>query len=953
MRAAWLSTVRNIDWPTSAFNTSEKNISDLIRIIDYLKDANLNTVIMQVRPASDAMYVSNIEPWSSWLTGKQGKAPSPFYDPLQIAIEEAHKRGMELHAWLNPYRVRLASYNLQLDENNIAVKHPEWVLNINGDEILNPGIPEVRQHIVNVITDIITHYDVDAIHFDDYFYLEGITNEDDQTFATYPNGFTVKNDWRRDNVNELLRMIYAKIQEINPRVKFGQSPPGIWKNGVPEGTFGWNVYNSIFCDAVTWFNEQIIDYLAPQLYWSFGGGQDYGKLAPWWASVSNDRHVYPGLAFYRVGEATFDKTQIGKMVSYNRTNNNIQGEVYFTANNFDENRGGVTDTLKNNYYKYPALVPIMNWKDTIAPSNPNSLRFDRVAGIGTTGITWDVPEGEEIKFYALYRSLDINFDANSITDPKNIFKITSNNFVQIDEQFPSGKAYYYVTALDWNNNESSVSNKFEYEPTIVLPDVPNLVFPSNNEMDVRDTINLVWNYAPNANSYSIKVATDASYSNIVLSKTDILDTTFQVIGLSGETEYFWTVKAVNLAGDGNYASSYNFTTGYPFAPNLISPLFQELNVDLNPVFIWNSNSIVSSYNIQISEGLGIVKESIVLDTVLTDTSAQMFNLKPGTFYAWRVNAVNEFGTSLWSKLFQLKTLVIIPEIPTLLSPVNDLNTLGETITFTWNKVEFSDNYKIQVSKVESFSSKVFEAENVVDTTISFSGFEGATNYYWRVRANNNGGSSSFSPAYRFYTGFPIMPSLIYPAYQEINKEIDPIFKWTKSNLASEYKFQLSAGLSLDVNKLVIDSTVADTTLYYNNLKVNTFYSWRVMAINDVGESKWTGIFQFKTAADTILAVEDTDLSLPVEYSLEQNYPNPFNPSTTISFALPEPGMTKLTVYNIIGQEIAVLVSDYLEAGVYKIQFDANSVNKRLTSGLYLYRLESKNFIYIKKMLLIK
>ena len=413
------------------------------------------------------------------------------------------------------------------------------------------------------------------------------------------------------------------------------------------------------------------------------------------------------------------------------------------------------------------------------------------------------------------------------------------------------------------------------------------------------------------------------------------------------------MKAVNLAGDGNYASSYNFITGYPSAPNLISPLFQELNVNLNPVFIWNSNPIVSSYNIQISEGLGIVKESMVLDTVLTDTSVQMFNLKPGTFYAWRVNAVNEFGTSLWSKLFQLKTLVIIPEIPTLLSPVNDLNTLGETITFIWNKVEYSDNYKIQVSKVESFSSRVFEAENVVDTTISFSGFEGATNYYWRVRANNNGGSSSFSPAYRFYTGFPIMPSLIYPAYQEINKEIDPIFKWTKSNLASEYKFQLSAGLSLDVNKLVVDSTVADTTLYYNNLKVNTFYSWRVMAKNDVGESEWTGIFQFKTAADTILAVEEAELSLPVEYSLEQNYPNPFNPSTTISFALPEPGMTKLTVYNIIGQEIAVLVSDYLEAGVYKIQFDANSVNKRLTSGLYLYRLESKNFIYIKKMLLIK
>jgi uncharacterized lipoprotein YddW (UPF0748 family) len=202
MRAAWLSTVRNIDWPTAPTNSSEKKIEDLIGIIDYLKNANLNTVIMQVRPASDAMYVSNIEPWSYWLTGQQGKAPSPFFDPLQIAIEESHKRGMELHAWLNPYRVRLESYNLALDEMNVARQHPDWVLNIDGDEILDPGLPEVRQHIVNVITDIITNYDLDAIHFDDYFYLESITNQDAETFATYPNGFTNLGDWRRNNVNE-------------------------------------------------------------------------------------------------------------------------------------------------------------------------------------------------------------------------------------------------------------------------------------------------------------------------------------------------------------------------------------------------------------------------------------------------------------------------------------------------------------------------------------------------------------------------------------------------------------------------------------------------------------------------------------------------------------------------------------------------------------------------------
>jgi uncharacterized lipoprotein YddW (UPF0748 family) len=956
MRAAWLSTVRNIDWPTSPFNTTEQKKSDLIKIIDYLKDANLNTVVMQVRPASDAMYASNIEPWSSWLTGKQGKAPSPFFDPLQIAIEESHKRGMELHAWLNPYRVRLASYNLALDEMNVAKRHPEWVLNIDGDEIMNPGIPEVRDHIVDVITDIITNYDVDAIHFDDYFYLEGITNEDDETFATYPNGFTNKGDWRRNNVNELLRMIYTQIQTVKPRVKFGQSPPGIWKSGTPEGTFGWNVYSSIYCDAVTWFDEQIIDYLAPQLYWSFGGGQDYGKLAPWWGSVRNERHVYPGLAFYRVGQSTFDKTQIGKMVTLNRGTDDIQGEVYFTSNNFNENRGGVTDTLKNNYYKYPALVPTMDWKDTEVPGKPISLRFDRVSGIGTTALTWDVPTGEDIKFYVLYRSTDANFDTTDITESKNIFKITSNNFVQVDVDFPLDNAYYYVTALDWNNNESAVSNKFEYQPEIILPDVPTLVMPLDMAVNVKDTLNFVWNYANNANSYSLIITTlsfDGLNDSTVLEVNSILDTSYIITKLSGEKEYFWSVGASSLAGESDYATSYSFTTGFPSTPILLSPLFQEINVDLNPTFIWNSNPIAASYHLEVSEGLGITTEQIILDTILTDTTLQVSDLKSGTFYSWRVSSENEFGKSLLSTLFQLKTVVILPEIPTLISPSNELSTLGDTVSFVWRKSEFSNDYRIQVATDEAFSFRAFDLDNLLDTTITIGKFEGGTSYYWRVRANNNGGSSDFSESFKFSTGFPLKPTLLYPEDVSLEKELDPILRWSESNLATEYIVQLSEGLSLDENNLLLDSAVVDTTLYFNRLNVNTIYSWRVQSANNSGESEWTEIFKFKTSADSIVSIEDNEFELPKEYFLDQNFPNPFNPSTTITFGLKEAGMTTLTIYNIIGQEIAVLVSDNLEAGVYKIPFNANSVNKRITSGLYLYRLESKNFTSIKKMLLLK
>ncbi len=956
MRAGWLSTVRNIDWPSSPSNSTEKKISDLINIIEYLKDANLNTVIMQVRPASDAMYQSNIEPWSSWLTGQQGKAPSPFFDPLQIAIEESHKRGMELHAWLNPYRIRLESYHLALDEMNVARQHPEWVLDINGDEILDPGIPEVREHIVSVITDIITRYDVDAIHFDDYFYLEGITNQDDATFAKYPNGFTNKGNWRRDNVTELLRMIYSTIQTVKPRVKFGQSPPGIWKSGTPEGTWGWNVYSAIYCDAVTWLDEKIIDYLAPQLYWSFGGGQDYGKLAPWWASVSNGRHVYPGLPFYRINQTAApitDVSQIGKMVQLNRSNNDIQGEVYFTAHNFEDNNGGITDTLTNNYYKYPALPPIMNWKDSTPPNNPTDLRFDRVSGIGTTALTWDIPSGEDIKFYVLYRSTSSTIDIN---DAKNIFKITSKHYVQIDNNFPTENAYYYVTALDWNNNESGISNKFEYQPAIVLPDTPNLVFPANAEANATDTINFVWNYANNANSYSFYVSTlakDGVTDSVVIEESSIIDTTYQVTGLVGETTYKWSVKAVNLAGKSSYAADFSFTTGFPSTPTLLTPLFQELNVALDPTFTWRSNANASKYHFQLAEGLGVNADAMVIDTMLTNTSVKAFSLKPGTFYAWQVSASNKFGKSHWAKVFQLKTKVILPETPTLLLPSNNLSSLKDSILFVWKSDKYAYNYRIQIATDESFSNKIFDISDVKDTSIILGGFKGATKYYWHVVAKNNGGSSPFSEKFIFSTGFPLEPTLLLPKFQQLNVELDPILTWSKADLATEYKVQLSKGLSLDENKLLIDSVVVDTVLYFDKLDVKTFYTWRVMARNNIGSSIWTNVFQFKTSADSILATKENKSNLPEEYFLEQNYPNPFNPTTTITFGLPEAGNTTLKIYNIIGQEIAILISDYLEAGNYNVVFDANSFNSQLTSGLYLYRIESKEFSSIKKMLLIK
>ena len=262
-RGAWVATVLGLDWPP--FSHSSIQQEQLIVMLDSLKGAGINAVLFQVRSEADAMYESDIEPWSYWLTEHQGSAPNPYFDPLQLAIEEAHKRGMELHAWFNPYRVNRGSGYANAD-NHVSKTHPDWLLEFGAIQTLDPGLPEVRDHIVRVISDVATTYDIDGVHFDDYFYPYppgNIQHEDAFTFAVHDRGFTDVGDWRRDNVNLLVQAISDTLREIRPSVKFGISPFGIWKDGVPSGIVGLDAYNVIYADAVAWLNAESIDYLTP------------------------------------------------------------------------------------------------------------------------------------------------------------------------------------------------------------------------------------------------------------------------------------------------------------------------------------------------------------------------------------------------------------------------------------------------------------------------------------------------------------------------------------------------------------------------------------------------------------------------------------------------------------------------------------------------------------------
>ena len=483
-RAAWLATVTNLDWPSSRTLSIANQKLELTKLLDSLKLYNVNSVILQIRAECDAFYNSSIEPWSYWLTNSQGTPPSPLYDPLQFAIEEAHKRGMELHAWFNPYRADRSIGSYPKHPTHVTNAHPDWILTFTKVNLktLNPGLQAVRDHITRVIFDVISRYDIDGVHFDDYFYpypdngagFTGITNEDSLTFVQNPRGFTDIKPWRRDNVNLLIMQVNDTIQSIKPWVKFGISPFGIWKNGVPTGIIGLDAYSTIYCDAMAWLKAKSIDYLTPQLYWKFGGGQDYARLQPWWAdSVAKyGLHYYPGHALYRVNPSdpsgNWNAEEIPNQIRFDRANSKVQGGVFFRTKSFTANYKGVTDTLKNDLYRYKALLPIMNWKDVVAPNAPQYLRYETISG-NQIKLLWDLPQtatdGDSAYRYVVYRFNSPNILPSDLNNSANIINIEgSRQSIPPTPPNPTGTYYYVVTALDRNWNESSMSNIVTVNP---------------------------------------------------------------------------------------------------------------------------------------------------------------------------------------------------------------------------------------------------------------------------------------------------------------------------------------------------------------------------------------------------------------------------------------------------------------------------------------------------------
>ncbi|WP_374948911.1 glycoside hydrolase family 10 protein [Mucilaginibacter sp.] len=475
-RGVWIASVVNLDWPQNARGGSEQQKKDLINQLNSHQQTGINAIMFQVRPAADAFYAKSREPWSKYLTGVQGQAPNPFYDPLEFATTEAHKRGMELHAWFNPYRATFDGKFSTLAPNHITRTKPEWFFIYEGIKLFNPGLPEVREYIVQVILDVVKNYDVDGIHMDDYFYpypVKGQVINDADAYAKYGEGFDDIRDWRRDNVDKLIHMLGDSIHKYKPNMKFGISPFGIWANirQHPDGseTAGGSSYYENFADTRKWVQEGWIDYINPQIYWQINHRQAaFDKLVNWWSLNTYNRHLYIGQAPYRFYEARSpaykNPSEIPNQLRLIRANPRVQGSVYFRSLNLVANANHLSDSLKANFYRYPALPPPMLWLDSVPPMPPQNFlgKLEKNAVL----LKWDTPlpakDNEKTYGYVIYRFTESEkFD---MADPKNILHIQYDTEpIYLDTNVQPGKTYFYVvTALDRLKNES------DRTPTIAI-----------------------------------------------------------------------------------------------------------------------------------------------------------------------------------------------------------------------------------------------------------------------------------------------------------------------------------------------------------------------------------------------------------------------------------------------------------------------------------------------------
>ena len=465
-RAAWIATVANIDWPSKPGLPSVEQQAEFIRRLDQLKGLGCNVVIVQVRPAADALYASQIEPWSHYLTGRQGTPPFPYYDPLLFMIEETHKRNMEFHAWFNPFRALMDSHKNMNPMSHVTRQHPDWVINYGGKSYFDAGQPEVRDYVIQVIMDVVKRYDIDAVHIDDYFYpyrVAGLEYGDRKSFSKYGQSFSNKDEWRRNNVDLFIAELNKDIKKTKPYVKLGISPFGVWRNSNKDSSgsathAGQTSYDDLYADVVLWMQKGWIDYLLPQLYWEHNHhAAAFDVLLPWWETKRFKRHVYYGLGVYRMYEQGKHWTGPGEILSQIRDirrSGTPSGFSFYSTSSFDKIGNALRDSLRYSYNATIALPPAMKWLDSIPPAAPVLTAIPSYDG---TLLQWqENKHSEKPAHYVVYRF--VNDEPINLEKADKILAIVNKDeFLDVAANRYK-KCTYIITATDRLWNESKPSN---------------------------------------------------------------------------------------------------------------------------------------------------------------------------------------------------------------------------------------------------------------------------------------------------------------------------------------------------------------------------------------------------------------------------------------------------------------------------------------------------------------
>ncbi|HPR33528.1 MAG TPA: family 10 glycosylhydrolase [Prolixibacteraceae bacterium] len=472
-RGIWVATVNNLDWPSKPGMNVEQMKNEIRLMLNTLDHLNFNAVIFQIRPAADAFYRSEQEPWSKWLSGMQGNPPPGNWDPLSFMIDECHKRAIELHAWLNPFRVCMDTLT-PLSPQNVAVRHPEWVLTYGNKRYLDPGLPEVRDYLNQVVAEVVKKYDIDAIHFDDYFYpypISGKTFPDSLSFRFQNRGYLPeeREHWRRDNVDLIIETLSKSIKQLKPRVKFGISPFGVWKNFDENDELAGSVtsagntnFDNLYADVLKWQRLGWIDYLIPQLYWEIGHPDvDYITLCNWWNERAFGRHIYIGHALYKLAEnnspAWKNIRELPEQISISRRMKNIRGNACFRMRFLTDNPLGIRDIFQKQLYTKKSLLPQMAWIDPVPPAVSFRIRPRGFFQIKQLLVKYPLNKQPEpdLLGYRVYYTRTKNSENKQ--NNENLLGFFPEPSIDIRDLPLPGKGTYFlwITAIDRHQNESA------------------------------------------------------------------------------------------------------------------------------------------------------------------------------------------------------------------------------------------------------------------------------------------------------------------------------------------------------------------------------------------------------------------------------------------------------------------------------------------------------------------